>query len=404
MKNNIKPGVKSGFDIKYWLIAVYLILFFSILRGIRFPNIWSYTHFLFNYDYGFIKRGLIGEIVSCFNNPFLISYEFFFICSLVILFANIFLLSLLIRTLIKSQNPVFIGCSVVFASSLALVFLSHTVGYFDQIGLLITLIILKINGYYKKLIYSFLLVPFALLIHEAIFIMFFPVIFMSLLLNMGTEEQNKKKLLLGTLSAGLIILVFIISNQTLVQSDAYNMYSQLQSKIMHPLRQDAFFVLVDNLKFNLFTMKTFWAQDQRFFQLSMSILVTAPAFLIFIYFTSSILKKAKADYYLIILAILGSISPLLMHFVGWDMSRWNTLTVTTSFLMLYIVSSTNKNQIFEASVYRYSVLLFIIFLNGISSITLFDGYYVKQFPFVEHQNYILDLFNGKESFPHEPDN
>ena len=39
------------------LLALVVILFlYSILRGIRFPNLWAATHFYFNYDPGFIKR------------------------------------------------------------------------------------------------------------------------------------------------------------------------------------------------------------------------------------------------------------------------------------------------------------------------------------------------------------
>lgn len=143
----------SSFDIKPWYFVIFAILFLSILRGIRVPNIWSYSHFLFNYDLGFIKRGLIGEIISQFNNPYLLSYEFFFIFSIAILFIVIVLISLLLKDLINSHNPIFIGCSVVFSSSLAVVFLSHSVGYFDHIGLLVALITLKINGFYKKIFF-----------------------------------------------------------------------------------------------------------------------------------------------------------------------------------------------------------------------------------------------------------
>ena len=74
---HIKSIMNSNFEIKPYCFVILAIFFLSILRGIRFPNIWSYSHFLFNYDFGFTKRGLIGEIISQVNNPYLISYEFF---------------------------------------------------------------------------------------------------------------------------------------------------------------------------------------------------------------------------------------------------------------------------------------------------------------------------------------
>jgi hypothetical protein len=55
-----------------------VVLLFSILRGIRFPNIWSYSHFLFNYDFGFTKRSLVGALIGLLGHPYLITYDFFF--------------------------------------------------------------------------------------------------------------------------------------------------------------------------------------------------------------------------------------------------------------------------------------------------------------------------------------
>jgi hypothetical protein len=399
---NIKPMINSGFDIRSWRFVVFAMLFLSILRGIRFPSIWSYSHFLFNYDFGIIKRGLIGEIISQFNNPYLISYKFLCVFSIAIFSINIILLSVLIKDFINSQSLILIGCSAVFASSLAVVFLSHSIGYFDHVGLLVALTTLKISGFYKKMLFLLLFMPFALLIHEAIFIMFFPVIFMSLLLSIETEGRIKKILILGAFSVMLLILLVVIANQTLEKSEAHEMYARLQAKIEYPLRQDAFDVLTRDTKDNFLIMERIWSK-QYFAELTLSFLVTAPAFLVFIYFTIFFLRKAKVKFYLIMLSILASLSPLPLHFGGLDMHRWNTLTGTVSFLMLYVVYAINKNQQpITTSNYIYSILVFVIFLNGISSIPLFDNYYVKQFPFVEHQQYIIDLIHGKAIFPYVP--
>jgi len=397
-----EPMKNYSFDIKFWRFVIFSILFFSILRGIRFPNIWSYCHFLFNYDFGFIKRGFIGTIFSQINNPYLISYDFFFIFSISIFIINIILLSSLIKGFINSQTPIFIGCSLVFASSLAIVFLSHSVGYFDHIGLLIALITIKINGFYKKIFFLLLSMPIALLIHESILIIFFPVIFMSLLFSLEAEGQIKKILTLMAFSAILVVLVFIIANHTLVGMEANEMNARLQSKIGYPLRQDTFYVLLRDSKDNFHIMKSLWFNKLQLLRLASSFLVTAPTFLFFIYFTVMMLKKTKVEFYLIVVSILASVSPLLMHFWGWDMHRWNTLSITTSFLMLHIVYSLNKKHTVAISNYTYPILIILIFLNGISSISLFDGYYVKQFPFGEHLKYIFDLIDGKEMFPSVP--
>jgi hypothetical protein len=200
----------------------------------------------------------------------------------------------------------------------------------------------------------------------------------------------------------LLILVVVITNHTLTKSEAYDMYSHLQAKIVHPLRQDAFDVLIKDSKANFNEMKIVWSAKQTIYQFALSLLVTAPSFLVFIYFIILILKKAKVDFYLIMFSVLAVISPLLMHFWGWDMHRWNTLTVTTSFLMFYVVFTKNKNQPITTSGYLFSILVFVIFLNAASSIALFNGYYVKQFPFFDHLKYIINLIYGREVFPAVP--
>lgn len=381
--HDIKSEKNYNADIKVWNLVVFGILFLSILRGIRFPNMWSYTHFLFDYSFGFVKRGLIGEIISQFNFSSLMSYDSFLIFSTAIFLTNIFLIGLLLREFINSKNPVFIGSSLLFCSSLAVVFLSNSIGYFDHIGLLVTLIALKLCGFYKKFIFLLISMPFVLLIHEATLIIFFPVIFMSLLFALEKEGYTVNKILmLGSFSAVVLILALFIGNQTLTEPEVRQMYDSLQANLQHPLRQDAFSVLHRDAKDNLSIMQHLWSSNRRLIDLAYSFLVTAPVFMLFIYFSASILKKMKIKYYLIVLAVLASLSPLILHFFAWDMHRWNTLAVTTSFLMLFVVyTSSSKGQPKAAPRYIYHIFVFLLFLNAISSIPLFEGYQVKQFPF-----------------------
>lgn len=397
---NIKQVINSRFDIKYKRFAVFAILFYSILRGIRFPNMWSYSHFLFNYNFGFVKRGLVGEIIYQLNNPYLMSYDFFVVFSVVIFYVNIILLSVLINDFINTQNSILIGCSAVFASSFSIVFLSHTVGYFDHIGLLISLVTLKINGFYKKLFFVSLFMPLAVLIHENSFIIFFPVIFMSLLFSIETEGQTKKILMLGGCAVALLILTLIISNSTLQQPEAHEMRLRLQTKVGHPLREDAFGVLVSDLNANFSEMENFGVKN--YFMRSRSLRITAPTSLVFICSTILILKKAGTKYYLIILSVLASLSPIALYWWGGDTARWNTLTGTVSFLILSIAYTTNKDQPIKMSNFMFLIFASITIFNAMSSIPLFDEYYVKQFPFFEHWQYLIDLISGKAIFPFVP--
>ena len=83
--------IEKQFDLsnKFWYLVALVTMAISILRGIRFPNMWSYSHFLFNYDFGFVKRSLLGAIISQFDSAYLRSYEFFLVLSMIIFVVNV---------------------------------------------------------------------------------------------------------------------------------------------------------------------------------------------------------------------------------------------------------------------------------------------------------------------------
>jgi hypothetical protein len=74
-----------------------------------------------------------------------------------------------------------------------------------------------------------------------------------------------------------------------------------------------------------------------------------------------------------------------MHVIAWDMHRWNALAVTTSFLCLYAVfTGLPKVENSPESVKLLPILVLLVFLNGASTIGLFEGYSVRQFPFFDN--------------------
>lgn len=375
------------------------MMVFSILRGIRFPSAWSYTHFLFNYNFGFIKRGLVGEIISFFNSPYLMSYDFFFYFSITILITNFILIATLVKDLIDSKNPILMGCAIIFVTGLTIAYLSHIIGYFDHIGLLLTLISLKINGFYKKFFFLLISMPIAVLIHEGILIMFFPIIFMSLVfsIKVNDEKITKKVLFLIVFSILMFGITLVINKSTLSVEDTYKMYESLQEKVEYSPREDTFSVLKTTLEDNLLIMKHAWFEHTfiALQEMGFSLIVTAPIFLFFIYFSTLILKQSKCNFYLIILSVLASISPLVLHIIALDGHRWNILTITTSFLMLYLIYKLKFKAIFlqSPSTTIYPILIFMIYFSSSSSIVLFDNYKLINFPFREHVVYIFNLFN-----------
>lgn len=395
MNTATRMGDAFFVDKKKWYFVAFFIMAVSALRGIRYPNLWAYSHYLFNYDFGFVKRGLLGEILHVLNIPYLYTYQFFCLLSFLILLINFVLLGQIVKCFIDRGKPVLTFCALLFVSSMAIVFLAHTVGYFDEIGLLVTLISLKIEGFYKKLLILALLMPFLLLIHETAFVIFYPVLFVSLFFSIKKDAWNQQFPLLIVFSVLLLFLVVLLGHATLDANSAGHMFVNMQTKVGHHLRPDAFDVLDRGLERNVFLMQDVWSQPDFATVFLLSLLVTVPVFASFVLLFVYLLRGEKANGYLIVMCICAALSPLTLHFVAWDMHRWNTLTITTSFLTLYVVlGSIPKDPLFELEARVFPIFVLLVFLNGASSIPLFDSFYVKDYPFSEHVKYIQDVMSG----------
>ena len=384
-----------------------LLLLNSVLRGIRFPNIWSYTHYLFDYDYGFIKRGLIGSIVNGMNVPFLHSYDFFVFFSFSIFFASMVLLLRLVGHSWKPGNLWFNLCVFLFCSSPAVVLLSHTVGYFDHIGLLVTLIILNISSSRLKLAFSFPLFLFCLFTHEAAFILFFPVVFVSLLNDMTGQGKPSRKYIYGLVAFSLMAIAttYTLSQSIISEENAVRAYEMEQVSAEVTLRSDAYAVLHRSGDENSEIMETLWLSEERKWEFLDGLRMTLPTLLFISFVLVLYLKQLGMSLYLIILSVLASYSPLLLHYFAWDMHRFNTLAVTTSFLVLLVFFSTHQATINTDRLLRHTGLVVAILIfcgNLMFKVPLFDGYEVKSFPFAEHYRYWKDVDSGMESFPWVP--
>ena len=110
-----------------WGLVIFVTMSISLARGINFPNLWSYSHYVFTYDVGFTKRGLLGSVIGYLDFPYLMSYDFFFLFTFIIFLSNVFLLGWMLLDFVQSRNLLLIGCSMIFACSMGMVYLAHTI-------------------------------------------------------------------------------------------------------------------------------------------------------------------------------------------------------------------------------------------------------------------------------------
>ncbi len=378
---------------------------FSTLRGLRFPNVWSYTHYLFNYDFGLVKRGLVGAIVSATGIDALSGYRFFFVLSFVILLLCLALLFRLTLTTLKSHGNSAAVAPLVFLSSVSVVYLSHTVGYFDQIGLLLTLFVLTSRNFTLRFLLGVAGTLFCLFVHEAFLILFFPILFLSLLRDC-LPDRRFRLVLLSLYTVTALATTWYLTDLVLPEETVHQAYAQTQQTTPITLREDAFDVQFRTGPDNAAIMDRFWSEPMRWLQLFNGLLVTIPSIGVIACFTQLLLKARRESVIIRTLAAFAALSPFVLNIVAWDMERFAALAVLTSFLVYLVVATSPSDPAqgcpadgdvsFSTALMLLS--LGVVLLNFNSSILLFDGYTVAQFPFPELSRHLVRLVLFGDSF------
>jgi len=247
--------------------------------------------------------------------------------------------------------------------------------------------------------------PIVLLIHEVNLILFFPIQFMALVFCLDQKRIGKCFLPILLYSGFILSISFFVTKSTIHEDDAMKMYGKLQNELSeYDLREDAFSVLSLNANDNLDAMKNIWAEGYMMIDLWGSLLVTVPTLVFIIYMVIRILMGSANNTFLIIgLSILAPLSPLVLPAVASDLERWNAIAITTSFLMLMIAYTSSKDvRQLTMTHYILPIIYFLVFLGGVSSISLLDDNYMNHFPFIGHQRYIYNVVIGEEEFPQIP--
>src|SRR4051812_36450618 len=126
-----------------FVVVAWLVFAVALLKGLRMPSLWAATHLTFNYSHGFIRRGLIGELIRVLGRGGrLYNYAFLAGTSIVLLVAVAVVLGLVIRKALRADrgDVGLQGAVLVFAASPGLVFFIHEIGYFDYVGFLLLLL------------------------------------------------------------------------------------------------------------------------------------------------------------------------------------------------------------------------------------------------------------------------
>ena len=344
---------QNFFNKNIFTISLFVFLiFFSPLFFYSFKyiiNIWAFSDAFINYSHGFVRRGLLGELILQLNKTF--GVEVFYIHSFIFLIFTVINLILFLKLLYKVSDDRLIYFFLLFNPALILFPLYDTGGYLRKETFVICLMLihtivcskyhrgdLSIDRYNKFLLILVPLVSILTLNHE---IQFFLIPFhFCLTLNVYFEKISIKEIksVSGTslLYLNLYLITFIpffyfIFNPTEINQlrDIYeNVLKYDQNILWDPIKfvskplSPTIITETKDMFGSLNALKTY----------SVSIILALlPIFYIFFKYknNNSILIK---NHFLIILLNLPII---LMFFIGRDWGRWINL-MTFAVILYYL--------------------------------------------------------------------
>ena len=326
------------------MLAVNVAVAFGVfLHKIALPPYIPYIHLLVDYHFGFIRRALIGEIVSLFSSHVAV-WLVFVIGGL----AWLVTLGLFIRLFQRTfgfdaeHMPLFV---LMAGSPFFLKNFMHTLGHFDIYGCALAICLLLIPA--RSVAFVLLAALFSvilILIHHIHFLMYVPTIVVIVVLrHYLVQGVNRRTAIIGLIAMLCIVALFFAAqfdgSMPIPQADFVR---YLQGKMVDPSRTDL-------LSFSYVWYQPLAKEIQDTWERMPSNILGIPVFALLIwlhtplwrYFAELIRALANEWHRRIVIAALAgvSLSYLVIFLIVFDYSRWISNWAVCMFLILHAVKT-----------------------------------------------------------------
>jgi hypothetical protein len=362
---------------KLEIAAVFLwTLGLTSLRAVRLPNDFSKAHWLIDYRFGFVKRGLIGTVVSLATSVLrsrpteqliavLSSVQFVIFC--------VVLMGVGLRIAHRSGwSSSAILAVLVFFSSPFIVMSAHLIGYFDNIIIVLAVIsiALLLGG---RIWLAASLQAISILVHENALLVGFPVFCLAwLLVNSRHVQSNRARLPVWPLLLPAGTFLVLILSQSFSPPD-------LERSLNAHLSSFPF--IERNLRntrvphWITITLVDSYSLHQGFFAgrlisgAMLGLVLPSMLAILALIFDAYRVRDLSAES----IVLLGvCVVPQTMHLVAWDTTRIWTYSILVSFLALWVYA-----ELFGArkdvSQFVRLLCLAALALNSVELTPLMDG-------------------------------
>jgi hypothetical protein len=417
---------------RHFAIVAWLVFAVSLLKGLRMPSSWSATHMTFNYSQGFIRRGLVGEVIRLVGGARPYNYNRLALVAIVLFVAVAVAMVLLVKRVLDT-DPEDVGLKaavLAFAASPGIVMLANAIGYLDYAGLLLVVGVILIAARSKRRYLVFFLgTPVGVLlafIHEAQVLMFAPTILFAMICHIaiqfrqGDISRRAKLLLVANAAVGFIAAFGTCAAIGIVGTKSPDAINALQASVGQVanfrLRGDAFATLCRPASEAAFKMMpSFWRDPENQTYLVLSMISAFPAIAFVIFYGMRLIGRLDLSKLtrtiLAISFIAATLAPVGLNLIGWDSARWNAISLVACFccvaiLRLYFSSNDCAEPSLRVESPLTLTLAAVAIVLGLCSSNytnfLFDGYRVQGYPFEEPVRSFVELVKGHFTFmPHD---
>jgi hypothetical protein len=314
-------------------LALLLLVGLAALRSVRPITEWVMTHWAFTYEFGFLRRALVGDLMARLLGPPSVA---------VVTTAGVVLAAIAAAALLRLFIEPALRERALGAWLFALAAATHSatipnlfydLGRFDHIGLLVLLGSLVVLARGTPTLRLALVPPacaVGLLVHEAFLLLFFPLV----LAAWHYEERGHRPGPRLAAAASLGALAWAISRfgpMTALPMDAY--VAHLEARHEFPIGSSSVLVLYSDLRESMAHSAGMLFSRWQATNHTVLLLSLVPTFA----FLRRIARALPARPHRGMaeprrLILVAALSPLLLYAIGVDVARWWAVAVTNLFI------------------------------------------------------------------------
>ena len=348
------------------------IIIFNFYNFTKELSIGQYSDWLINYQGGFVRRGLIGEILYQIHSILSIRLDVIIFLS-VSLFYIFFYKNFL--TIIKSLNYHFLNLLIIF-SPLSFVWPVMEEKASGRKGVIYLFFLSVIALYLKKIRFYnqkyFIIISSAIIVFSHtgfVFLLpFFLLLFLFINKNKSFKIILREIIIIST--SWFLFLIIIIYNKSIDPDQIQLICNSVSEYVRSDCTTIGYIATLNwSLELNLELKKSLWMREYYNLFFSIAFLVSFLPLLIVLYNSKLIYFKKINPLFFYILFLL---STLPLYYLGVDYGRYLHLTYMSS-IIVYAIALKNKiifftlpgkNSLINRLKFKPKILIILIFLYG----------------------------------------